>query len=62
MAYRWSNANDWLDEYISRLYDAKDIKQLRYLADEMATQLDGDTIQDLFEYYMDSDGYFEEEE
>ena len=57
MTYRWENVGDWLHDRIANA----DEPWLRQAIRDLATVLDYDTIQDIFEDEMDEDGYFEEE-
>jgi hypothetical protein len=52
--YRWKSPGDWLNEQLST-WTPEDIKKA---AEAMAGKLDSDTIQDLYELEMDTDGYF----
>ena len=70
--YKWSHASDWLEQKIDDLANAGDeavsraeerdlgraLSELRQLAHDLASKLDGDTIQDLFQSDMDADGFF----
>ena len=56
MAYKWESARDWLDDKIA---DAGEDVLREYLS-AIVTELDNDTIQDIFKGEMDSDGFFEE--
>lgn len=54
--YQWSNPHEWLDE---RAQDwEKD--ELLFTLLSLASHLDADTLQDLFQSEMDSDGYFQD--
>lgn len=54
--YRWSHPLEWLDEKLDTLPPAEVLSW----AKQLAQQLDGDQIQDLFQQDMDDDGYFTE--
>ena len=56
--YRWAHAGEWLLEKI----EEADPITLRQMARLMAMEIDGDTIQGLFEADMDADGFFAEED
>lgn len=53
----WERAHDWLMDVISN-HAAESKAELVSLARDMATALDSDQIQDLFQSDMDDDGYF----
>ena len=53
--YRWSHPAEWLDHWITT--HADDLPALDHIARELATKLDGDQIQDLFQDEMSADGY-----
>lgn len=60
---QWSHPREWLDEKLMDLSPATDSHNfsrsgLWEYASAMASTLDGDQIQDLFESDMDDDGYF----
>ena len=52
--YRWAFPIMWLRDKI----DVANVDDLRDIAAELASRLDSDTIQDLFQNEMDADGYF----
>lgn len=54
--YRWTHAGEWLNEKL----EEGDPATVLQMARVMALSLDGDTIQELFELEMDSDGFFVE--
>jgi len=53
--YRWSHPAEWLDHWID---EHQEVDALDHLARELASKLDADQIQDLFQDEMDADGYF----
>lgn len=53
--YRWANPHEWLIQKM-RFMNPTDLYST---AVELAKQLDGDRIQELFQHDMDLDGYFE---
>lgn len=55
--YRWSSANEWLDEKIDSARNA----ELTSIAKQLASLVDGDQIQDIFQAEMEADGFFTEE-
>ncbi|MNC99146.1 hypothetical protein D3C83_173230 [compost metagenome] len=62
MPYKWKSAAEWLDEKIDNLRDGKFAEQdIAAIARALASKLDGDSIQDLFQDEMDEDGFFKEE-
>lgn len=58
--YKWGHPSEWLDDYISDVASRNDTETLTQIARELAQQLDGDQIQDLYQEVMDSDGYFKD--
>lgn len=54
--YKWDSAGDWLDD---KLNATKNEDALRAFARDLASKLDSDTIQDLFQSDMTRDGFFE---
>ena len=56
--YKWQHPSEWLEEYLTNLNDAN---KLLFEAKELASKLDGDEIQDLYQSEMDADGYFDPE-
>lgn len=56
-AYKWANAQEWLQNYI----DGLGHEELRQEAKNLASMLDDDTIQDTYQSDMDAQGYFEPE-
>lgn len=57
--FKWSHPTEWLNDKING-YEVLQFHELRDLALAMASKLDGDEIQDLFEPAMNDDGYFDE--
>lgn len=57
--FKWSHPTEWLNDKING-YEVLQFHELRDLALAMASKLDGDTIQDLFQSDMHDDDYFEE--
>lgn len=53
--YRWRHPSEWLSDRINRANES----ELLQLCKELADQIDGDQIQDLYEADMAADGYFE---
>lgn len=53
--YKWSHPSEWLDDYIDTIGS---LSEMRDLALDVARQLDGDQIEDLFQAEMEADGYF----
>jgi hypothetical protein len=53
--YRWHTPQEWLLDKIEAMEREPLLQMLRPLI----RQLDSDTIQDLYQYDMDLDGYFE---
>ena len=73
--YKWSHPIEWLEHKIdqpclderrppSDQVDALDAKiaWLSKLAKDLASKLDGDTLQDLFQEEMAEDGYFDDQD
>jgi hypothetical protein len=60
--YKFENAHDWLDSYLTRLAEANDVAALFSEAKNLALMLDADQIQDEYQTEMDNDGYFDDEE
>lgn len=60
MAYSWEHPSDWLGDKIDAYANAKNLNELRALANHLMSKLDEDDIQDLFQPEMDADGYFDE--
>ncbi len=58
--YRWACPFDWLTERLADLARRGAIEELWEHAGTLASQLDSDQIQDLFQSEMDADGYFKE--
>lgn len=58
MTYRWVCPHAWLVEHVEKLTDPD---LLRTIIHELAGKHDHDTLQDLYQRYMDLDGYFEEQ-
>lgn len=56
--YKWNNPHEWLEDYIPRMI----VPRLRQTIRDLASLLDNDQLQDLFEKEMDMDGYFDEGE
>lgn len=58
----WATAHEWLDSHIDSLTFgiSGPVGNLASLAKELATKLDGDQIQDLFQSEMDDDDFFKE--
>ena len=59
--YRWSHPSEWLSFHVDRLANddsAEAHSELVKLVMSLASLLDGDQIQDLFQDEMDRDGYF----
>jgi hypothetical protein len=54
-SYKWATAHEWLAEYAKGLSEA----QLYHELMELASKLDSDTIQDIYQSDMSADGYFE---
>uniref|UniRef100_A0A6M3L1E3 Uncharacterized protein n=1 Tax=viral metagenome TaxID=1070528 RepID=A0A6M3L1E3_9ZZZZ len=54
--YRWSYPLEWLREHLDGLHTQDG--ELLSEAKELASQLDSDQIQDIYETDMDKDGYF----
>lgn len=52
--YKYDNAHEWLMEYAAKLDASKLLQEFSVIA----AKLDGDTIQELYEYDMDKDGFF----
>lgn len=55
LKYKWDHPSDWLHEHINGHENLEDLKRV---ARQLASQLDGDQIQDEFQDRMDEDGYF----
>jgi len=63
MAYRWSHPAAWLSERIDGIkYGKHSDADLAAMCRLLASQLDSDILQDLFQDEMDADGYFEDAE
>jgi hypothetical protein len=60
--YRWENPHEWLLDRIARAAEDGDNGWLLAAVRLMASRLDADDVQDLFQTEMDEDGYFEGEE
>lgn len=52
--YKWDSAQEWLQQYLASLGPVELLQEARNLA----TKLDGDEIQDLYQSDMDAQGYF----
>lgn len=50
---------DWLLHYVEEIYDEA---ELRWFIQQLASKLDPDQIQDLFQDIMIEDGYFDDED
>jgi hypothetical protein len=57
--YRWENPHEWLLDRIARAAKEGDTAWLLVSIRATATELDADTVQDLFQTEMNEDGYFE---
>lgn len=57
MAYRWQHPHEWLAEWVEEVYKET---ELRWIIGQLASKVDPDSIQDLFQEEMDEQGYFEE--
>jgi len=53
--YKWDSPHDWLGDYIDH---SQTPEEIRYIACTLASVLDSDQIQDLFQSEMSDDGYF----
>lgn len=59
--YQWPTPGDWLLHHIERQGDDCDaVVKLDALCREIASYLDDDTVQHIFQAEMDDDGYFQE--
>ncbi len=59
--YKWSHPAEWLNHKIDDSKEASfAVTELASMCRLLASKLDGDTIQDLFQDEMDEDGYFQE--
>ena len=58
----WENPHEWLLGRIARAAKEGDTAWLLVSIRAMATELDADTVQDLFQAEMGEDGYFGGEE
>jgi hypothetical protein len=56
--YRWGHPSEWLNWKLTELAQADKLDEILGIARELATAIDGDTIQDLFQSDMYDDGYF----
>jgi hypothetical protein len=56
--HRWAHPSDWLDYYMEQ--DTHDRDDIIQIAKALAGRLDGDSLQDLFQDEMDTDGYFKD--
>jgi hypothetical protein len=54
--YKWASPHEWFQSYLDR--NRNNTAQLFQLCGELASKLDADQMQELFESDMDSDGYF----
>jgi len=54
--YKWSNPQEWLQQYI----DGLSYSELLQEAKNLASMLDADQIQDAYQSDMDAQGYFKE--
>lgn len=59
--YKFSHPGEWLDAKITELSMADKVDELCGMFRELASKVDGDTIQDCFQSDMDADSYFNEE-
>jgi hypothetical protein len=55
--YKWDSAGEWLE---AKLTETTDADELRSFARSLASKLDNDSIQDLFQTEMARDGFFAE--
>lgn len=56
--YKWSSPHEWLEHKISEHASTDDTGDLVSIARELASKLDADSIQDIFQSDMEADGYF----
>lgn len=54
--YKYESAQQWLQQKIAQA----NLEDLRSIAVSLASELDEDRIQDLFQDEMEADGFFEE--
>lgn len=52
--YKWANPQEWLQQYI----DGLSYEELRQEAKNLASMMDLDQIQDVYQADMDTQGYF----
>lgn len=58
--YRWSHPLNWLEDFLTRVdAENRDSHCLLVEALNLAAQLDGDQIQDIYQSQMAADGYFD---
>jgi hypothetical protein len=58
MACKFENVYEWFIDWIERQPDDCLLREIKILA----TSLDADELQDIYQDEMDADGYFSEEE
>lgn len=57
--YRYDNPHEWLESHIAELDIDDNRLELLAIIRALASVLDSDQIQDLFQSDMDADGYFQ---
>jgi hypothetical protein len=60
MTYRWATPGEWLLEHAQELGSAGEVPALLCIINALATTVDSDTLQDLFQSDMERAGYFRE--
>jgi hypothetical protein len=58
--YKWQSAMDWLRDHVDE--SRGDNAELFSIIDSLLTKLTNDDIQDLFQFDMANDGFFEQAE
>lgn len=58
MAYKYESVHAWFMDWIERQPDDCLLREIKILA----TSLDADALQDIYQNEMDRDGYFDSEE
>ena len=57
---QWTCPLDWINDYLNRKAQENDISELLEAAKSLASKLDSDTIQDIYQSDMDEDDFFKE--
>lgn len=58
--YQWGHPAEWLESRLTTLADDENMNEILSIARDLASKVDGDALQDLFQSDMDADGYFDD--